>query len=226
MRDKNSWMSSFSGKILPAFLLTAVLIGCSPSLPGKPGQDPSITSYNPRVYIHPASADLSQASVAVLPFQIPADMESVRGREIAALFQQTMLEKQVFHKVKLTPDRYGTVEEAMEIARGEQVDLVLAGEVNQIISGSSLGGGRLNLSLRIIDLDSSDTVWYIEQTVDQDIAYPENSMIDRLKRIFSTSRMPEKKVVPTVPVMLTRISQDICRIIKAGHYPVSPSLSR
>ncbi|MFW5906431.1 MAG: hypothetical protein ACOCTJ_02525, partial [Desulfobia sp.] len=63
MRDKNSWMSSFSGKILPAFLLTAVLIGCSPSLPGKPGQDPSITSYNPRVYIHPASADLSQASV-------------------------------------------------------------------------------------------------------------------------------------------------------------------
>lgn len=226
MRDKNLWRSFLSGNILLACLLTAVFAGCSPALFGKAGQDPPITSYDPRVYIHPASADLSQASIAVLPFQIPSDINTVRGREIAALFQQTLLEQQVFHKVKLAPDRYGTVEEAMEIARREQVDLVLAGEVNQIISGSRLGGGRLNLSLRIIDLNSSDTVWYIEQTVDQDMDYPENSLIDRLSRIFSPPRMPEKKVVPAVPIMLTRISQDISRIIKAGNHPDSSSSNR
>ncbi|MFO7761350.1 MAG: hypothetical protein R6V20_07025 [Desulfobia sp.] len=210
---------SLPGRILLSCLLAVTLTGCSCPLPKNKAQTPSTTSYEPRVYIHPASADLSQASIAVLPFQVPANIEKVRGEEVAALFQQTLLRQQAFHKVKLMPDHYGTLKEAMEIGRDEKLDLVLTGKINYLISGSSLGGGRLNLSLRVIDLTSFDTVWYIEQTVDQAMGYPDNSLFHRLGRIFSTPPIPEEDPALTIPVMLTRISRDISRIIKSGHYP-------
>lgn len=209
------------GKIFLSCLLAVFMAGCSWSSPENEREMPPTNSHEPIVYIYPVSTDLNRASIAIPPFRIPADMEAVKGEEVAALFQQTLLREQAFRKAKLVPDPYGTIKEAMKSARSENVDLVMTGKVNYILPGSSLGGGKLNLSIRVIDLNSSDTVWFLEQTVDQEMTYPDNSLLKRLSRIFSPPPVPAKKNAPTIPVMLSRISRDMTRIIKAGHYQPS-----
>lgn len=223
MNDKSfphSGILSLTGKIFLLCILAACLSGCYwHSTKEKVEMAAATTSYEPRVYIHPASADLSRASIAVPPFQLPGNIPGVRGEEVAALFQQTLLSERAFHKVKLIADHYGSQQEAIDLARNHGVDLVLTGRINYVLAGSSLGGGRLNLSLRIIDLVSSNTVWYVEQTVDQAMTYPDNSFPARLGRIFSSPPVPESTSTPTIPVMLARISSDITRVIKSGTHP-------
>ncbi len=214
-----SWM----GKIFLGFLFLSILTGCSrPSLENS-RELPPIASNKPRVYIHPTSTDLSRATIVVPPFQIPAAITSIRGEEVAALFQQTLLRQQVFHKVKLVPNRYGTVQEAIEFGHEKDADLILTGTINHILAGSNAGGGRLSVSLRVIDLASSNTVWYMEQTVSQAINYPDNSLLGRLSRIFSPQPIPRDTPAPSIPAMLSIVSMDMSRIIKSGRHSSSYS---
>jgi len=197
------------------FLL--LLSGCA----GHSASQPQVETGSPVVYIHPLvpmSADLSRASVAVLPFIVPGGMEVGQGERVAALFQDVLLGKQAFQTVKMVNRHYSTLAEAAAIAGEAGADLVLAGRIKYMLSGSTLGGSRVELSVRVIDVQSGDTVWYIEQAMDQKMDHPDVSLAHRLGSVFSIPPVRESAGAPVADNMLVHIAVDMADVMAGARY--------
>ncbi len=197
------------------FLL--LLSGCAGHSPAPP----EVETGSPVVYIHPlvtAAADLGRASVAVLPFIVPDGMEAGQGERVAALFQDVLLGKQAFQTVKMVNSHYGSLAEATAIAGKAGTELVLAGRIKYMLSGTSLGGSRVELSVRVIDVQSGDTVWYMEQAMDQKMDHPDVSLAHRLGSVFSTPPVRDSAGAPVADNMLVHIAVDMADVMAGARY--------
>ncbi|MCB2182839.1 MAG: hypothetical protein KQH63_12470 [Desulfobulbaceae bacterium] len=195
---------------LNILLLLSLLVGCA----GHAASDRAeIETGSPVVYIHPMTADLGQASVVILPFNVPPGIDIREGEKVGALFQDVLLGKQAFRTVKMVNQHYGTLDEAARLAGEAGADLALAGKIQYLLSGAKLGEARVDVSVRVIDVRSGNTVWYIEQTVDQRLDYPDLSFKKRLADIFSTPALRSSEGAPTVPNMLVHIALDISDVM-------------
>jgi hypothetical protein len=174
-------------------------------VPVRPGE--------PIVYIHPLSSDLSQAKAVILPFQVPDGIDSRQSIRIASIFRDVFLGKEVFKTIRLGEEYYGTVTEGLTLAREEGVDLVVAGQVHYVLTGTELGGSRLDVSLRILDTYSGNTVWYIEQTMDQLMDYPDVSVIAILADIFTPARVRTSAGAPAVANMINQMAVDMADVV-------------
>lgn len=183
--------------------------GCA----GHSAEHAEIKTGSPVVYIHPMTADLSQASVAVLPFQVPQGMSIEQGEKVASLFRDVLLGKQAFQTVKLGKRHYDSLEEAAERAGELGTQLVMAGKINYLVSGAKLGGNRVDVSVRIIDVKSGNTVWYIQQTMDQKMNHPDVSFKHRLGSIFSIPPVRSSESAPVVANMLVNIAVDMSEVM-------------
>ncbi|MBI5558391.1 MAG: hypothetical protein HY885_12215 [Deltaproteobacteria bacterium] len=186
-----------------------LLSGCA----GHSAEQSEVETGSPVVYIHPLTANLRTASVAVLPFSVPPGMNVSQGENVAALFQDVLLGKQAFHTVKMINRHYGQLTEAAAIAKESGTDLVLAGKIKHLLSGTRLGGGRVELSVRVIDVRSGDTVWYIEQAMEQKMDYPDVSLTHRLSSVFDTPPLRPSEGAPVVPNMLVHIAMDMADVM-------------
>jgi TolB-like protein len=197
------------------FLL--LLSGCAGHSAGQAG----VETGSPVVYIHPLvpiAADLSRASVAVLSFIVPDGMEVGQGERVAALFQDVLLGKQAFQTVKMVNRHYGSLAQAVAIAGEAGTDLVLAGRIRYLMSGTNLGGARVELAVRVIDVQSGDTVWYIEQAMDQKMDHPDVSLAHRLGSVFSTPPVRESAGAPVAANMLVHIAIDMADVMAGARY--------
>lgn len=192
--------------ILFVFLL--LLTGCV-HLPLLSGDKP----VKPTANIWPLHGDLRQASVLVMPFQVPAGMAREKGEEAASVFQQELLARQVFKRVKIANRHYGSLAEARATGRGARVDLVLAGRLTRVLVGADLGGSSLAVSLRLVDVASGNTVWFLEHSLEEPPDYPDLSFASRLARIFSTAPVRPASS-PRLSLMLSQIAADVAVIIK------------
>ncbi|RJX31404.1 MAG: hypothetical protein C4531_07455 [Desulfurivibrio sp.] len=197
------------------FLL--LLAGCA----GHSNGGPKVETGSPVVYIHPlvpAAADLSRLSVAVLPFIVPDGMDPAQGERVAALFQDVLLGKQAFQTVKMVNRHYGPLDEAAAIAREAGTELALAGRIRYFMSGTTLGGARVVLSVRVIDVRSGDTVWYIEQAMDQKLDHPDVSLAHRLGSVFSNQPVRPSAGAPVADNMLVHIAVDMADAMAGYRY--------
>ena len=157
-------MKFFLSWLLAAYLMT----GCASVTEKSSSIQVEVNKGAPVVYIHPLdSRAYQQASVGVPPFILPANMDERMGAGIAALFKDVLLGKQTFPRVKVINDFYGDFEEAMAVGRKHGTDLILAGRVNYALEGTELGGARLDLSIRLLNVNTGKTVWHIGQAMDQ-----------------------------------------------------------
>ncbi len=192
--------------LIMVFLLT----GCG----GKKDVDRvEIRTNSPVVYIYPLVEDGEMRTVTVLPFHVPANVDSKQGSGTAALFRDVLLGKQAFKMIKLVDLPYGSRDEAVNLGRQAGTDLVLAGKINYMLAGTRLGGARVDVSVRLLDVRSGDTVWYIEQTLDQRMDYPDTSFLHRLSSCFSVPPIRSSEAAPAVPNMLVHIAVDMADIL-------------
>ncbi|MFZ5764318.1 MAG: hypothetical protein ACOY4H_01830 [Thermodesulfobacteriota bacterium] len=191
------------------FLLLLVLSGCA----ALDQQGAAVETGSPVVYIHPVVADLQKFSVMIPPFLMPTDLDTRQGERVAALFQDVLLGKQAFRRIIRTETPYRTLEEARRIGREAGVDFVLAGQVHTLLSATTLGGGRVDVAVRVIEVASGDTVWYIQQAVNQQMAHPDLSLSRRLTSIFSLPPVRPAEGAPVAVNMLVHVAFDMADVM-------------
>jgi len=200
-------------------IILVILSGCGTVIKEKKADMAPVQSGEPVVYIHPFSSDLSQAQVVVLPFLVPEGIAQEEGLGVAAVFRDVFLAKETFHTTRLVDRYYGTLDEGLAIARKRGVDLLLAGQVHYMLAGTEFGGSRLDVSIRIIDTHSGDTVWYITQAMDQLMDYPDISAIGLLVDILTPSRVRSSSGPPALANMFVKVAADMADVVsgeKAG----------
>lgn len=199
--------------LMAIFCCALVLSGCA-AISGPP-----LRRKVPVVYIHPLMDMYRQATVGVLPFQVPSNMAAEEGMRVAALFKDVLLGKGVFAVVRQLNAPYGDFEEAMEIGREQGVQLTLAGQILYALDGTELGGARVNVAVRLLNTRTGNTVWYIEQAMERPMEYPDAGLVSRFFGSFSPPPVRKPAGAPAVPTMLTRIAVDMAEVM-AGDRPV------
>lgn len=175
---------------------------------------------SPVVYIHPFAENYQEATVGALPFLVPFNFSERGSFGVSALFKDVMLGKRLFKTVRQITVPYGSYEEAIEAGKQAGVDLVLAGRINYAIEGTELGGARVEVSVRFLDVHTGNTVWYIEQTMDQPMDYPKVDMLTRFIESFNPPPIRPSAGAPAVPNMLAKIAVDMTNVM-AGAQTVS-----
>lgn len=193
---------------------------------GCAGRQPGSTLYveprkgSPVVYIHPLQNTYQEATLGVLPFRVPENVAAEQGLRVAALFKDVLLGKRAFTVVRQLSQPYGDLDDAAARGKAAGVDLVLAGQVHYAIGGTELGGARVAVAVRLLNVHSGNTVWYIEQAVDQPMDYPDTGFWNRLVESFGIPEVRPSTGAPPVPNMLARIAVDMAEVM-AGAGTVS-----
>lgn len=188
----------------------ALLSGCA----GREITAPAAEKGAPVVYVHPLSELRTDRTVAVLPFQMPAGMESGVGAQVALLFKDVLMGRRAFAAVQLLPAEYASLAEAAAAGRKAGADYVVAGRVNYLIEGYELGGSSVDVSLRLISAASGDTLWYIGQMARQSQGSPDTTLSRQFRDAFSWSYPSRSQVAaPMIPNMLVRIAEDMAAVM-------------
>ncbi|MBU0681369.1 MAG: penicillin-binding protein activator LpoB [Proteobacteria bacterium] len=199
-----------------------VLVGClmASGCAIKEADHVAVRTGSPVVHIYPLGGQYEQASALVLPFQVPEGTNPSYGQQVGALFHEVFLSKQTFTEVRFDERFYGNIDEAMEMGRQAGVDLVVAGRINYVMSGGQLGGARVDVSLRLLNVKSGNTVWFISQVMDQLLDHPDVSLPNRLFSAFSLQKVRSSTGAATLPNMLAHIAVDMSDVM-AGSRLVS-----
>ena len=195
-------------------LLLIIITGCATVTERESSAQVKIAKGRPVIYVHPASLEpYTQASICIPAFVVPSHMDKNQAGRIAGLFKEVFLGKRTFPKVKQMLEKYGNNQQAIEIGKRAGTDLVLAGTVNYALEGTELGGARVELDIRILNVASGNTVWYISQNMDQPIDYPNNSLLSRTIQSLSPPTIKRANGGPAVANMLSQIAVDMADIM-------------
>lgn len=207
-------------KLIVGLVVVATLTGCATISERGSSAEVKVNKGLPVVFIHPLEAETyNHASVGVLPFLLPESMDPGMGRRIAALYQDVLLGKAVFPTVKLLAMPYGDFEEALAAGRSAGVDLVLVGKVNYALDGTELGGARLDLTVRLINVSSGKTVWNISQAMDQPVDYPKSDNWHRLgAALVGPPPIKRSEGAPVLANMLGQAAADMADVMVGSRY--------
>ncbi|MDG4474838.1 hypothetical protein [Thiovibrio frasassiensis] len=207
-------------KTFVGVLLVLLLSGCASPHKNWANQPVEVKKNSPVVFIHPDMNTYQEATVGVLPFQMPDNMTQEQGEGVGMLFKDVLLGKQAFPKVVRLAEPYRDMEEALALGRKAKVDLVLAGKVNYALEGTQFGGGRVEVATRLLNVHTGNTVWYIEQSMDQPVAYPKSSTFSRFVAAFNPPEIKPSQAGPVIPNMLAQVAFDMAEVM-AGARSVS-----
>ncbi|MBU0673797.1 MAG: hypothetical protein KJ950_04060 [Proteobacteria bacterium] len=171
----------------------------------------------PVVVIYPIEDVYSQARVGVLPFHMPASIGTESGAAVGALFRDVLLAAGGFPVVRLLRGDFGDPAEAVTVGKANDVDLVLAGTVHSLFPGTELGGARVELSVRLLNCSTGNTVWYLRQTLEDPWDYPDNGLLSRLTAALVISSPRPPQAGSAVPGLLTRAADDLVGLMAARH---------
>ena len=207
-------------RFFPMLVLIVLLSGCSVAMQ-KNEQQTAVEKNAPVVYVYPLSEfDLTSKTVAVLAFQTPDNVDPQVGAGVAGLFRDVFLGKRAFKGVMLLEQNFFSQQQAAEIGRKAGVDLVVAGRVNYQLAGYELGGDRLDVSMRLLDARSGETLWFIGQSMNKPMTYPERGFWTRLRTAVNQPQTRSQSKEPEVSNMLVRIAEDMSEVL-AGATTVS-----
>ncbi|MFC1523549.1 hypothetical protein ACFL6N_02035 [Thermodesulfobacteriota bacterium] len=202
--------------VLTGFFVALLLSGCMSFEKSGTISGLSVQKGAPVVYIHPLENVYSHATVGVLPFQVPANMSGEQGLGVGALFKDVLLARRVFETVRELDAPYNNLDSALAVGRKAGVDLVLAGKINYALEGTELGGGRVDVSVRFLNTTTGNTVWYVQQTMDQPVDYPDVGFVNRLLGSFSRPPVREPREAPSVTNLLARIAVDMADVLEGA----------
>ncbi len=202
--------------IILFLVLSLGLTACGSSRTNWATEPVQIHKKSPVVYIHPLANTFSHASVGVLDFQVPANMSFAQGQGVAGLFKDVMLGRRAFPRVVGLGKSYSSIDEARDMGRQAGVDLVLAGKINCALEGSQFGGGRVELATRMVHVESGNTVWYVEQAMDQPMDYPEVGFWSRFGGSFNPPEVRRSQAGPVLANMMAQMAYDMVDVMQGA----------
>jgi len=206
-------------KIIVGLSLIMALTGCATATERQSSAEVKVNKGVPVIYIHPLDAETySHATVGVLPFLLPESMDPKMGQRVAALYQDVLLGKAAFPTVKVLAQPYGDFEEAMAAGRLAGADLVLAGKINYAVEGTELGGSRLDVTVRLLNVGTGKTVWHISQAMDQPYAYPKTDMLHSLAGAMSPPPIKRPMGASVMTNMLAQVAVDMADVMVGSRY--------
>lgn len=208
-------------RLFLAIILTIVsclLTACAAINGSSPISGQSFKKGPPVVYIHPLADAYADATVGIPPFLVPQNINRDKGAGVAEIFRDVFLGKKAFTRVKRLSGDYESMAEAIVIGRDNGVDLVLVGQVNQALAGTELGGARVDISVRLVNVESGNTVWFLEQTMDQPMDYPEVDFVSRIKDSLSPPPIRRAQGGAPVPNMIAKIAADMADVLAGARY--------
>jgi hypothetical protein len=206
-------------KLIVWLTVIMAFTGCATVAERQSSAEVKVNKGVPVVYIHPLEAETySHATVGVLPFLLPEPMAPKMGQRIAALYQDVLLGKAAFPTVKVLMVPYGDFEEAMAAGRSASVDLVLAGKINYAVEGTELGGSRLDVTVRLLNVSTGKTVWHISQTMDQPYDYPKNDLLHSLSAVMSPPPIKRPMGASVMTNMLAQTAVDMTDVMLGSRY--------
>lgn len=206
-------------RVISVVLVLLMIGGCATVSERRSTSEVAVNSGVPVVFIHPLEAEsYHHASVGVLPFLVPAGVDPAMGGRIAALYQDVLLGKAAFPVVKVLPTAYGDFDEALAAGRLAKTDMVLVGKVNYALEGTELGGARLDITVRLLNVSTGKTVWHINQAMDQPMDYPKSDMRHRLSRAFGAPKIRRPDGAPVLINMLNRAAVDMADVMVGARY--------
>jgi hypothetical protein len=206
-------------KLICVVLVLMMVGGCATVTERRSSAEVAVNSGVPVVFIHPLEAEsYNHASVGVLPFLLPQGLDPAMGGRIAALYQDVLLGKAAFPVVKVLATPYGDFAEALAAGRLAKTELVLAGKVNYALEGTELGGARLDVTVRLLNVATGKTVWHINQAMDQPMDYPKTDMRHRLSRALGAPVIRRPGGAPVLINMLNRSAVDMADVMVGARY--------
>jgi uncharacterized protein YceK len=206
-------------KILVYLSLIIALTGCATATERRSSSEVKVNKGVPVVYIHPLEAETyAHATVGVLPFLLPESMDAKMGQRVAALYQDVLLGKAAFPTVKVLAQSYGDFEEALATGRLAGIDLVLAGKINYAVEGMELGGARLDVTVRLLNVSTGKTVWHLNQTMDQPYDYPKTDILHSLAAVMSPPPIKRPLGASVMTNMLTQVAVDMTDVMLGARY--------
>ena len=198
-------------KMMIVLFMLMLFAGCATTGPAT--VDIPMQKGSPVVYIHPLSEFDRDVTVGVLPFQVPDNMGKDQSDGVATLFKEVLLGKRAFRTVRLLEVPCMGLDDAVAVGKRAGVDFVLTGKVHYAIEGTELGGARTEMSIRLISVGSGNTIWYIAQSMDQRMDYPDLSFGHRLLASFSPPPVRKSAGAPAVPNMLLQMASDMADVM-------------
>ena len=206
-------------RVVIGLVVVWTLAGCATVTERRSTAEVKVNKGVPVVFIHPLEAETySHASVGVLPFLLPESMDRALGKRIAALYQDVLLGKAAFPLVKVLATPYGDFDEALAVGRAAGIELVLAGKVNYALDGTELGGARLDVTIRLLNVSSGKTVWHITQALDQPLDYPRDDLGHRLSRALGAPPVRRPLGAPVLTNMLVQSAVDMADVVIGSRY--------
>lgn len=200
-------------------LVVWALSGCATATERHSSAEVKVNKGAPVVYIHPLEAEsYAHASVGVLPFLLPEAMAPQMGQRIATLYQDALLGKAAFPTVKVLTTAYGDFNEALAAGRLAGVELVLAGKINYAVEGTELGGSRLDVTVRLLNVNTGKTVWHIGQAMDQPYDYPKTDLRHRLSAAMGPPPIKRPLGAPVLANMLAQTAVDMTDVLLGARY--------
>ncbi len=201
--------------IMAAALLAFVLGGCAVFDSGGKSAGDGLQRGDAVVYIYPERGDVYRHySVGVAPFLLPENIDPRLSGSVAGMFKDVLLGKRVFPVVKMLPaEEPLPPAAALSSGRKAGVDLVLAGTVNYLIEGTELGGARLDLAVRLLNVHTGQTVWYIGQAMDQPLDTPKSDLYHFLVDSMFPPEIRRSEGGPAVANMLARSAVQVAEIM-------------
>lgn len=211
--------SASVAKVIIGLLVVGALTGCATVTERRSSAEVTVDKGVPVVLIHPLEAETyTHASVGVLPFLLPGSMDPAMGKRIAALYQDVLLGKAAFPVVKVLATPYGDFDEALAAGRAARTDLVVAGKVNYAMDGTELGGARLDVTVRLLNVTTGKTVWHITQALDQPLDYPKNDLRHRLASALGPPPVKRPLGAPVLTNMLVQSAVDVADVMVGSRY--------
>ncbi len=199
--------------------LVFLLPGCATMTERQSMAQSEVRKGAPVVYVHPMSIKpYKNASIGIPSFIVPDNMGPVQAEQVAGLFRDVFLGKRTFPRVKQIKGAYGDFQQAIEAGKRAGTDLVLAGIVNYALEGTELGGARVEMVIRLLNVESGNTVWSIGQNMDQPMDFPDTGFLQRAVASLSMAPIKRANAGQVLENMIAQIAVDMADVIAGSRY--------
>lgn len=116
------------------------------------------------ILVQPPTDSYRGKRAGILLFRHPPHLPDV-SHPLTQVFYQKLLERRPFQEVVFIPQAYGSVNEALELARRRQVDLLILGESPYFLDGGTVGTASLQVDLRVLEVQTGQLLWYLSDAL-------------------------------------------------------------
>jgi hypothetical protein len=116
------------------------------------------------VLAQPPTDAYRSRTAGLLLFRLPPHLPEV-SHPLTQVFYQSLLKRRPFREIIVIPRTYGTLEEALEIARAWRLDLLLVGEAPYFLDGGTVGAAALQVDLKVLETETGRLLWYLSEAM-------------------------------------------------------------